>query len=82
MTDKVFESRWHGGPAFPHEYETQSDGRVIYHGLTARDYFAAQALNGLLAADVGDDQWNSYGAMIDRAWELADMMLAARKAKP
>lgn len=38
-----------GGPAFPHPTEC-SDGRAIPHlGMTLRDWFAGQALAGIIA---------------------------------
>ena len=62
-----------GGNAFPDQY---------YPGLTIRDYFAAAALTGYLAAYAGDgialpDEKNAAQA----AYEYADAMLTAR-AKP
>ena len=71
-----------GGPAFPH-LETTSRGEP-YHdhlGMTLRDYFAAAALQGLIA---------SRGSMSTRflaeddasyVFEIADAMLKAREAK-
>lgn len=61
-----------GGPAFP----IASD--VIGHcvGMTLRDWFAGQALAGLLASpQTGDDA----NAVIRAAFSAADAMIAARK---
>jgi len=59
-----------GGPAFPWNGESS--------GMTLRDYFAGQALTGLVAS------WNRKFDMIadyfsDDAYRIADAMLAARK---
>ena len=60
-----------GGPAFAHGDPTHGGDS----GMTLRDYFAGQALQGLLARSSGDAP--SYCPK--RAWELADAMLAARE---
>lgn len=62
--------------------QASKDRDAIYRVGGLRDQFAAQALNGLLAADVGEDKWHTYEAIVKQAWSLADAMLAARKAKP
>ena len=67
-----------GGPAFPHPTEgfyndpEKGIGFNVYTGMTLRDYFAGQALAGLLA-----NSRNDHVMAID-AYELADEMLAAR----
>ena len=66
-----------GGPAFPH-LETTSRGEP-YHdhlGMTLRDYFAAAALQGLLAYDGG------CSTAIGLAYHTADAMLDWRKKNP
>jgi hypothetical protein len=55
-----------GGPAFPSETEW---------GMTLRDYFAAAAIN-----EVG--WYNNINQSAIMAYEIADAMLKARKAKP
>lgn len=43
-----------GGPAFPTKYPAIDPGSSVFHtepGMTMRDYFAAQALAGQLAAE-------------------------------
>jgi len=63
-----------GGPAFPHT--TQWDGiapAINHNGMTLRDYFAAAALQGLLASD-GD-----CSTAIGLAYHTADAMLDWRK---
>jgi len=59
-----------GGSAFPVMY--------VSEGMTLRDYFAGQALAGILSsANFGDARdW-----LPDRAYGLADAMLAARERK-
>lgn len=65
-----------GGPAFP---ETRWDDKirqeVQWCGMTLRDWFAGQALNGLLsdASSFGDPK-----SFSDSAYLYADAMLKAR----
>ena len=74
-----------GGPAFPQpdHFVENSDGRVVARwcmqdsGMTLRDWFAGQALTGLLSGPAEE------GAMTpDRkavvAYQFADAMIAAR----
>jgi hypothetical protein len=62
-----------GGTAFPTEYHDR--------GLTMRDYFAAAALQGLLAKYGNAEEERSYGTIVQAStcYEYADAMLAARK---
>ena len=65
-----------GGPAFPHT--TQWDGitpAINYHGISMRDYFAAAALQGILA-DGGGASWDDDAK---NAFKASDAMLKARK---
>lgn len=40
-----------GGRAFPHSYEVMPDKEThIHHGMTMRDWFAGQALMGMMAS--------------------------------
>jgi len=67
-----------GGPAFPFEYfdEQLQRARVI-HGMTLRDYFAAKAMQGLLAGSLKSSETH----LIARdCYAMADAMLKARKA--
>ena len=67
-----------GGPAFPHT--TQWDGitpAINYNGMTLRDYFAAKALQGLLAWG-GGSSWEDDAK---NAYQAADAMLKAREVK-
>ena len=64
-----------GGSAFPHE------NHLSHRGMTLRDYFAAKALQGLLADPVTDDEMTCDIAKIYArcSYEYADAMLRARK---
>lgn len=74
-----------GGPAFPsltqlnspsHDYRAVSAG-----GISARDYFAAKAIEGS-AEKLGDwllhDQEDAARSLARRAYLIADAMLAER----
>ena len=79
-----------GGPAFPHSEEIYDCGeRLCTHyeyGMTLRDYFAAAALQGLLAYSYcsptsGNWQENSSQFDVARvAYRYADAMLLEREA--
>ena len=69
-----------GGPAFPTDNAHQSSAATFhYEGMSMRDYFAGQALVGLLAgrpdADIGPDGYSSD------AYLYADAMLEHRKGE-
>ena len=70
MTDK-------NTPAFPFVAEDES-GMMINMGISQRDYFAAKAMQGMLAACTG---WSEAG--IERlakcSYSTADAMLKARE---
>lgn len=71
-----------GGPAFPMSGFDTRHGQpiqaVYQHGMTLRDYFAAKALQGMLACPV---QPQSGADMYARdAYFVADAMLKAREA--
>lgn len=79
-----------GGPAFPHVHGLpvpEADApfiekrEVVYHGLTLRDYFAAAALQGLLAygAQTLDENIPEETALTKDAYLFADAMLAERE---
>ena len=62
-----------GGPAFPSPYDDDE-------GMTLRDYFAAKAMQGMLASA---DSWINKDEVEDFAticYALADGMLKAREA--
>lgn len=69
------------GQAFPGTYR-EDNGRggsflVQRGGMTLRDYFAGQALTGLLASDSDAPATPYYYAA--KAYEYADAMLAASR---
>lgn len=76
MTKKIED----GGPAFPH---MAADGHTDYRlGLTVRDWFAGQALVGILAGGFADtiphDDVNGGGDAAFFAYQYADAMLARK----
>ena len=64
-----------GGPAFPTLFIEPKYGSG-YKGMTLRDYFAGQALAGIMA---GNYTSNSLEWVQREAYALADAMLAARE---
>jgi|APGre2960657404_1045060.scaffolds.fasta_scaffold140571_1 hypothetical protein len=83
MTDKQT-----GGPAFPlHNHGAQTLGLHVT-GMTLRDYFAAKAMQAIIAGNITGqkiedrswleaDQWAPH-----ISYEIADAMLRARNGKP
>lgn len=71
-----------GGPAFPqHGWSSNQEVRRMMeqsgHGMTLRDYFAAQSIAGINPGRLyGDD---GIQTIADQAYKLADAMLAARE---
>ena len=61
-----------GESAFPKNYGVPNEG------MTLRDYFAAKAMQGLLAADP-DTRWDDYDCA-KYAYAQADAMLAERES--
>ena len=73
-----------GGPAYPNVYYSEPIGSIgpqltIKGGMTLRDYFAAAALQGLLASPAEAEFGVSHFATA--AYEAADAMIRAREAK-
>ena len=66
-----------GGFAFP-VWELNGNGQpeMTGFGLSARDYFAAKAMQGLLAAR---GRYENYREIASDAYLLADAMLKARE---
>ena len=82
-----------GGPAFPCADMVQRDANGQYYGapiasagMTLRDWFAGQALSGILSGGFADtiphDDVNGGGDAAFFAYQYADAMIAAREAKP
>lgn len=59
-----------GGPAFPSQYNIPEN-----QGMTLRDYFAAKAMQGLLAGPM-DAELKEFA---EWSYRIADAMLEARK---
>jgi hypothetical protein len=53
---------------------------TMSRGMTLRDYFAAKAVNGLLAQSMGAARSSDPKFAAEYAYALADAMLEARKA--
>ena len=67
-----------GGPVHPQE-TTNADRSVSkWCGINLRDYFAAAAMQGMLASTDGDGHIERYAV---GAYDIADAMLAARERK-
>lgn len=65
-----------GGPAFP-----TGTGVTPYNpGMTLRDYFAAKAMQGLLAQAMGTALGSDPKYAAEYAYATADAMLKAREA--
>ncbi len=66
-----------GGPAFP--YHGPDD---LKSGMSLRDYFAAKAVPGLIAAGrykTGMDQKTEQTQYAEMAYKIADSLMRARK---
>jgi hypothetical protein len=72
-----------GKPDNPYAFPTFNEsGFAIHAGMTLRDYFAAAAMNGLLANGRPVTINNGPTMGIDvAAYEMADCMLKAREPK-
>ena len=71
MTDKNRNS----GPAFPQAIRYKEGGVHSWNGMTMRDYFAGQALVGILS----NEGWSKDIAQM--AYAVAEEMLVAREAQ-
>ncbi len=67
-----------GGPAFPSDY---IPGTATTPGMTLRDYFAGQALAGIVLSPLGQGGRATYDSTARDAYNYADAMLAARERK-
>lgn len=63
-----------GGPAFPTDHYRQDGESICWSGMTLREWYAGQALAGLLGArkDIG---WGLPHDIAKRAFEFADAMI-------
>ena len=69
-----------GGPAFPQAPNGHPDNK--HPGMSLRDYFAAAALQGILAACFEEPDWGSEEsdrAIAKNSYGIADAMLAERE---
>lgn len=66
-----------GGPAFPVQAWNGEEQVLVHVGMSLRDWFAGQALAGLMA--VNGPIAPSHDSAV--CYEMADAMLAARKEK-
>lgn len=64
-----------GGPAFPPHAESTADE---YMGMSLRDYFAAKAMQALIASPRATQEWIKDYA-VTSAYQVADEMLKARE---
>ena len=69
-----------GGPAFPGLTYVSWNGQKNPEGISMRDYFAAAALQGLLADGHGNAWCNETCSA--KAFKIADAMIKAKEAKP
>lgn len=70
---------WDGGPAFPEGVAVDNSYGLHFSsspGLSIRDYFAGQALAGMLADPTSDGTKSQYAS---DAYAYADAMLKARE---
>jgi hypothetical protein len=67
-----------GGPAFPTTKPLEHWGDPN-QGMTLRDYFAAKAMQGLLAGITPTTVW-SHDEAAETAYNVADALLKAREA--
>lgn len=74
-----------GGPAFPRPVSANpTNGDMVWEqeGMTLRDYFAAKALQGLLAMCAGEHINSGTPAEVAKyAYEHADAMIARRELR-
>lgn len=69
-----------GGPAFPLHAEIRPTIDKEWCGMTLRDYFAAKAMQGILAGTLTPERVWSQDEVAETAYNVADAMLKAREA--
>lgn len=72
-----------GGAAFPVCVPDVNAEYTYEDGMSLRDYFAAKAMQGLLAmpGSIGGEQELVYSAFAQAAYKYADAMIAERSKK-
>jgi hypothetical protein len=70
-----------GGPAFPqHGFDNIAERFTSQGGMTLRDYFAAKAMQGIIASEkLGDEEFATPEMYARDAYKYADAMLKARQ---
>ena len=66
-----------GGPAFPAHDLSDGICNQSSHGMTLRDYFAGQALAGILGQKWAEG--STDGTVTKACYQLADHMITTRK---
>jgi hypothetical protein len=84
--DHVWGENQRGGPAFPAKRiagRQPMGGDVVEHhpGMDLRDWFASQALQGIIACVRDHTGATDVKARCAKAFEYADAMMAAREVK-
>ena len=72
-----------GGPAFPMQVRL-ANGTDNFSGMSLRDWFAGQALQGMLSnpANYGSGhEWRDDATVAEQSYEIADDMIKDRKEK-
>ena len=67
-----------GGPAFPRSSQGPMGDLDRSEGMTLRDYFAAQAMHGLVSSQRNHHFADAVEVTIREAYEYADAMIAER----
>ncbi len=67
-----------GGPASPIRIDVGDGSYTQYYGLTVRDHFAIEALNGVIACFRDHNNCASTETRVRKAYEYADAMIAER----
>jgi hypothetical protein len=67
-------------PANPHAFPTSTSSYTPQHGMSLRDYFAAQAIPALITNFTSHGQTITLAELIaNSAYEIADEMLKERE---
>ena len=67
-----------GGPAFPGVGYVSQDGKKNPEGMTLRDYFAAKAMQGVIAGTVKPETVWTPDELAESSYCMADAMLKER----